>query len=638
MVGPPPRKAQGYLVKQKFRLSHDMAPGDIISMTGLVRDIARAYPGVYDVSVETPHRAVWANNPYLAPKGDTKSGKYIRLTYGGYIRKAAKEPVHFLTAWHRNFEDQTGLKIPVTEPKPDLHLTADEANNRLVSGRYWVVVAGGKLDFTTKHWSYARHQKVVDGLLRCGIPVVQAGSLSSGPPPNRHPVMEGAINLLGKTDLRQFMRLIAQADGVICSITSAMHIAAAFERPCVVIAGGREEAHWEAYSNGHAGFREANGKVRIEHAYLHTMGLLPCCETKGCWLNKASSKEEDRYKLYCKLPVLVDGQTIPRCLDMITEDHVLGAVMNYYQKGVLPPIGQPPQVILPAAPQPLPMLTVAAELTTSPAPPKPSAQPTPVPVSLGPAQDSNVFDHPRIGGRFTVMVLVYGEYFPMHRRCLDAILATVPANRLDLRVIANEPCPATDDYVKALGAAQKVSVYYRNPTNLKKYPAMRAALHDPAHPISTNWTIWFDDDTMCDRNPAWLQLLAKTIIEHPNDSMFGPHQIYQLTEKQPQWLRSAPWYRKRPFRDRAGRPSPEGNKVHFCTGSFWAIHTPAIRQADIPDTRLGHNGGDWTIGEQLYQAGLTLKNFSSDKSIVNWSSTPRRGLDEVHPGTTAKKR
>jgi hypothetical protein len=88
-----------------------------------------------------------------------------------------------------------------------------------------------------------------------------------------------------------------------------------------------------------------------------------------------------------------------------------------------------------------------------------------------------------------------------------------------------------------------------------------------------------------------------------------------------------------PFRDKSGKPDPvNGNRVHFCTGSFWALWREAIYICDIPDRRLCHNGGDWVIGEQLYQNGLRIKNWNASKSIVNWSSVPRRGLSEKHPG------
>ena len=51
------------------------------------------------------------------------------------------------------------------------------------------------------------------------------------------------------------MRLTYHAQGMLCPVTALMHLAAAAEmkggwpknRPCVVVAGGREPMQWEAY-------------------------------------------------------------------------------------------------------------------------------------------------------------------------------------------------------------------------------------------------------------------------------------------------------------------------------------------------------------------------------------------------------
>jgi hypothetical protein len=77
-----------------------------------------------------------------------------------------------------------------------------------------------------------------------------------------------------------------------------------------------------------------------------------------------------------------------------------------------------------------------------------------------------------------------------------------------------------------------------------------------------------------------------------------------------------------------GAGSPNGNRIIFTTGGFWAITTEAMRAADIPDlgTGLTHNGGDWQIGEQIYQAGYGIKQFNGKKQFVRTSSVDRRGV------------
>lgn len=249
--------------------------------------------------------------------------------------------------------------------------------------------------------------------------------------------------------------------------------------------------------------------------------------------------------------------------------------------------------------------------------------------------DADVFDHPIIGGKFTVFVLFYGpvQYHEMHMRCLNGILSTIPENRRDLRIISNELCPETVEKIEKLVADGQCTKHYRHVTNRKKYPVMREAFYDPLLPITTNWLLWFDDDSMADIEPNWLKILGEQIVQFfPNTEkqyrMFGAKYLWTLRHGQAAKYRTRPWFRGRPFRMRNGRPSPNGNTVIFATGGFWALHTETMRKCDIPDLELQHNGGDVAIGEQLYQNGFEVRAFNQDKNMVLTSSQPRRGLNE----------
>jgi hypothetical protein len=101
----------------------------------------------------------------------------------------------------------------------------------------------------------------------------------------------------------------------LCPVTFLMHLAAAVEgqpgapksRPCVVVAGGREPPHWEAYPS---------------HQFIHTVGLLPCCAQGGCWRSRSvplgDGDEKDDPKHLC-LDVVAN---LPRCMDLISPDAV----------------------------------------------------------------------------------------------------------------------------------------------------------------------------------------------------------------------------------------------------------------------------------------------------------------------------
>ena len=182
---------------------------------------------------------------------------------------------------------------------------------------YWIIVAGGKLDYTIKWWHFRRWQTVIDRL-RHRMRFVQVGDAL-----HYHPPLRGVLDLRGKTSLRDLIRLVYHADGVLCPVTLLMHLAAAvetkagraLERPCVVVAGGREPPSWEAYP---------------AHRFLHTIGQLPCCARGGCWRSRSvplgDGEEKDQLQNLCVDTV----RNLPRCMDLITPEQVVQAFDSYF--------------------------------------------------------------------------------------------------------------------------------------------------------------------------------------------------------------------------------------------------------------------------------------------------------------------
>lgn len=327
---------------ETITLQHERAPGDVVAMTALVRDLALTYPGRYRVYTDTKHRTVWENNPYVM-RGQPQ-GPVLRLDYGRFIRECHRQPMHFLRGFHGSFEDLTGVRVPLTFPAPDLHL--DPAVPRPVADRYWVILAGGKTDFTTKLWPPERHQRVVDSLRSFGLSVVQAGAAEKSTN-HRHRRLQGVVDMLGRTDLKQLFHLIKHADGVVCTITMAMHVAAALGRPCVVTAGGREHWWWEAYHKQNPGLQPVAHRLPLNHRFLHTIGMLSCCRTVGCWRNKATRDEPDKDNSYCVDTVSAEsGRQWPRCLNLLTPEKVVEACLSYYLDGTLEPTDQMRQTFL----------------------------------------------------------------------------------------------------------------------------------------------------------------------------------------------------------------------------------------------------------------------------------------------------
>lgn len=180
-------------------------------------------------------------------------------------------------------------------------------------------MAGGKNDFTIKWWEKSRWQEVVNAFSG-RIAIVQVGAGD-----DQHPDLDGVLDLRGKTSLRQMIRLTYRTQGVLCPVTSLMHMSAAigtsnkgFNRPCVVVAGEREPMHWEAYPY---------------HRFLHTMGALKCCSNGGCWRSRTRALGDgDQKDEETQLCLDVVGN-VPHCMHIITPEQVVVQIESYFTTG-----------------------------------------------------------------------------------------------------------------------------------------------------------------------------------------------------------------------------------------------------------------------------------------------------------------
>ena len=664
-------------MSNKYRLiiRHRWALGDTVLLTALIRDIHRAHPGKYETMVETNFSNVWWNNPYLAKfeVNSLPSPQRIEVGWGdaikwnSYAKLGEKKAMRHILAWyHYDFSRKTGIDVPVTDPRPDLHMSADEIKPR-IQGRYWVVLTGGKLDLTNKHWHAHRIQQAVDRLRSYGLNFVQCGATHSL---HVHPVLDGALNLIGKTDnVRDFWNVILHSEGVICPVTGAMHIAAALNKPCVVVAGGREEPWFEAYTDAFEAFGPEAASVQMPHKFLHTIGLLPCCDVQGCWKKRVVPLDQNDLtrKAYtlCRDPVRPKHtHAVPKCMDLIEVDHVVEAVMDYYDEKLLPPIADPkgtyPQIKIaePSSDEPaftqvtseappdiwIPEVEIRRGVPIEKSAPRLIRDPSVESKQQRPHQqihpeeastqklDKNAaksvvpnIDNPIIGGSFTICVLCYGDHVDLAKRCIGSIMDSVPLDRIDLRVGGNELGTATLEYLHSL----PITKTYLHGDNAKKYPLMREMFWDARCPIKSPYVIWFDDDAYV-TDPRWLTRLSNSIISGHNEGyrMYGSKMFHDInayskgSHRPDAWFKEADWYNGVSMRTRgAEKLAPNGSIIDFAVGWFWALHTDALRSANIPDERLNHNGGDITIGAQVHQAGFKIKEFNKGKVFV---STPKK--------------
>lgn len=317
--------------QRKVVFKNHQSPGDIMMLTAAVRDLKLGHPHIL-IDVRTSASEIWENNPHLTKLNDKDPDVEVYKVEYPLIHNSNEGQYHFIHGFRKHIEELLDLRIEPTKFKADIHISEKEKSwmsqieEMDVEDKFWIIFAGGKHDFTCKWYNPVYYQEVVDHF-KGKITFAQCGEEG-----HWHPPLKNVINLIGKTNMREIIRLIYHSIGVLCPVTFAMHAAAAIEmkhrppinRPCVVLAGGREPAQWESYPH---------------HRFLSLNGALPCCDNGGCWTSRCQkvgdgdSKDDENL---CVFPIqIAEDLIIPKCLHMIKPQDVIRAIEYHYEGGVL---------------------------------------------------------------------------------------------------------------------------------------------------------------------------------------------------------------------------------------------------------------------------------------------------------------
>jgi ADP-heptose:LPS heptosyltransferase len=307
---------------EKLRLINKTSPGDCLIMTGAIECLHEQHPQRYLTDVRTSCDAIFENSPRITRlKSGVPDVREIEM-HCPLIHLSDRRPVHFLEAYVDYLAEQLEVKLTLTTNRPHLYLSKREKSwisqvHEITGapGKYWIVNAGTKQDYTCKGWGHSNYQQVIDEL-HGRIQFVQVGEKH-----HLHKPLRNVINLIGRTDARQLIRLCWHAQGALGPITFIQHIFGAFEKPYVALSGGREPVMWEYYPT---------------QTTLDTVGKLPCCQYGGCWRSRVVplGDGDPKDKHLCERPVYGD-EVVPKCMAMIQPRDAVRAILSYYEGGVL---------------------------------------------------------------------------------------------------------------------------------------------------------------------------------------------------------------------------------------------------------------------------------------------------------------
>ncbi len=305
------------------------SPGDLTILAYAVKALHESQGKKYLTDIRTSADEIFENNPFITKiADDDPEAQVIDMEYPS-IHQSNQYPVSFVNAFSAFLSRKLGVTIYPTPWTPSIFIGPNDIRNTIVKnivGRhvpFWVLNSGNKLDFPAKAWAYDRYQQLINEFP--DVWFVQVGAKEKN---HFHPKLTGnnLIDLVGRTTIRDLIAVVYHSFGVITPVSFPMHLAYAVpanpifgrkSRACIVIAGGREPNHWQQGPN---------------QQFLHTCGMLPCCSQGGCWKSRVVplNDGDEKDKSLCEFPVLLEsGQTIPKCLEMITVEEVANLIDKY---------------------------------------------------------------------------------------------------------------------------------------------------------------------------------------------------------------------------------------------------------------------------------------------------------------------
>ena len=262
-------------------------PGDDLMCSNVFRELKKR--GTSSLVVATPHPALFEHNPdvdQIIGHAQPRRNHWSRLglpltplTYTSYDPLTDADQVpdeHILTKMCR----LAGLKGKV-ELRPYLFLTKPEFAAGRIGADQVVIQSSGLAAanaMRNKEWYPQRFQEVCTEL-RSDLTVVQLGAASD-------PRLEGAIDLRGKTTMRQSAAILANSLAFVGLVGFLMHLARAVDCRSVIVYGGREKP--------------------TQTGYVANKNLYSQVRCAPCWLRNPC--EFDR-----------------KCMDMITAGQVVAA-------------------------------------------------------------------------------------------------------------------------------------------------------------------------------------------------------------------------------------------------------------------------------------------------------------------------
>lgn len=234
-------------MNQRKLIFQDASPLEAtLWLTAALRDLHRCYPGKFITDVRSTAPALWQYHPHLTALSSEDPKVVWLCPPSEVLWPVDGSTLHPLDAWVDWINQCLGLRIRPTEYRGEVPLSAIE--KRWVSKvqelaeevvPFWILEAGGPYS------TLAGRRNSADRIVRAlkgEVAFVQIGMHGED-----HPRVRGTIDLRGQSSLREWIRLIYHAQGLLTTTPFLSHLAAAVSRrhlqrrSCVTLTANPEE-------------------------------------------------------------------------------------------------------------------------------------------------------------------------------------------------------------------------------------------------------------------------------------------------------------------------------------------------------------------------------------------------------------
>ena len=107
----------------RYILKNHQCLGDVLMLTACIRDIKKWNPH-FEIDIRTSHDNLFDNSPYITHmEEDDPSVRVLDMHYEIIHESNQNMHQHFIHGFIKDFNEQTGCSIKLTQFKPDLHLS-----------------------------------------------------------------------------------------------------------------------------------------------------------------------------------------------------------------------------------------------------------------------------------------------------------------------------------------------------------------------------------------------------------------------------------------------------------------------------------------------------------------------------------